>query len=81
VALSVLQSFDCYRLGKVAGEVDVQSLSNSKPVCNELQWDDIEETLQQIDSLGDLDALCLLRWELLVACVTDDDWATFPRNN
>lgn len=60
-------------LSQVTREVHVQALSNREPVGHQLQGDDVEETLETVDGLGDLDLLGLARLELLVVGVADDD--------
>jgi len=62
-----------HRLRKIAGEVHVKAFHNGEPVSNELQGNDIENTLQNIDRFGDLDLQCLAGLELLVTWVADDD--------
>lgn len=64
---------DGNRLGQVARKVDVQALHHCKPVGDELQRDDVENTLQDIDGLRDLNRLGLRGLELRVAGVADDD--------
>lgn len=64
---------DSHGLGQVTGEVNVETLHDSQPVGNQLQRDNVEETLQAVDGLGDLDLLGLVGLELLVAGVADDD--------
>ena len=46
-------------LGQVAGEVDIEVAGDGEPVGNELQRNDIEETLENIDGAGDLNLLSL----------------------
>lgn len=64
---------DSHGLGQVTGEVDVETFHHSQPVGNQLQRDDVQETLQNIHSLGDLDRLGLAGAELAVAGVADDN--------
>jgi hypothetical protein len=64
---------DSDRLGQVPREVDVQALSNGKPVGHELERDDVEQTLQEVVGVRDLDLVGLLARELLVVGVADDD--------
>lgn len=71
-----LHLLDSHRLRQIAGEVDVDTLGNSKVVCHELERDDIQETLQSIDSLRDLNSLDLVSREFVVAFVADDDRTT-----
>ena len=65
-----------HRLGQVTREINVETLGDCKPVGNQLEWDDVEQTLQSVDGLGDLDPLRLLRRELRVTGVADDNWST-----
>jgi hypothetical protein len=64
---------DSDRLGQVTREVDVETLQNSQPVGDELQRDDVQDTLQAVDRLGDLDTLSIGGLELLVVGVADDN--------
>ncbi|KAG9527140.1 isomerising glucosamine-fructose-6-phosphate aminotransferase, partial [Aureobasidium melanogenum] len=68
-------------LGQVSGEVDVQTLSNSKPVGHELERNDVEQTLQDIDSLGYLNLVGLVARELGVVLAANDDRATLASND
>lgn len=72
---------DSDRLGQVTGEVNVKTLENSEPVGNELERDDVEETLEDVDGLGDLDLLSLGSLELLIVRVADDDGLTTTSND
>ena len=72
---------DGNRLGQVPGEVNVQALSNGKPVGHELERDDVEQTLQKVVGVGDLDLVGLLAGELLVVGVADDDGAALASND
>lgn len=69
------------RLGQVTWEVDVHALSNSQPVGHELKRDDVEQTLEDINSVGNLDSVGLLARELVVASVANDDWAALSGND
>ena len=69
----VAHLLDRHRLGQVTREVDIEALEHGKPVGNELQRDDVENTLQDVDRLGDLNLLRLVVRELLVSGVADDD--------
>lgn len=64
---------DGHRLGQVTGEVNVKTLHDRQPVGNQLQGNDVQETLQDVDRLGDLDGLCLAAAELVVPSVADDN--------
>ncbi|CAF3449092.1 unnamed protein product [Fusarium graminearum] len=69
------------RLGQVTREVNVETLENSEPVGNELERNDVEETLEDVNGLGDLDLLGLGSLELLIVGVADDDGLTTTSNN
>ena len=62
---------DRHRLGKVSREVNVEALHDSEPVCNQLQRNDVKDTLEDIHGLGDLNLLGLVGTELLVAGVAN----------
>ena len=62
------------RLSQVTREIDVQTLSNRKPVGHELQGNDVEKTLQTVDRLGDLDCLGLAGFEFVVVGVANYNW-------
>lgn len=64
---------DGHRLGQVTGEVNVETLHDRQPVGNQLQGNDIQETLQDVDRLGDLDRLSLAAAEFVISRVADDD--------
>lgn len=72
---------DSHRLGEVTGEVNVQALKDSKPVGNELERNDVEETLEAVNSLGDLNLLSLVGLELLVARVANDNGLSAASND
>jgi hypothetical protein len=76
-----LSLLDGDRLGQVAREIDVQALKNSEPVGNELERDDVEETLEGVDGLGDLDLLSLRGLELLIVRVADDNGLAATSND
>ena len=42
------------RLGQVTREINVKTLKDGQPVSNELQRDNVEETLEAVNRLGDL---------------------------
>ena len=75
------KSLDGNALGKVPREIDVQTLADCQPIGHQLQWDDVDKTLQAIDLLGHLDLVRLVRRELRVSGVADDDWATLSSND
>ena len=72
---------DSNRLGQVTGEVDVQTLHDSEPVGNELQRNDVQETLQAVDGLGNLDLLRQVGLELFITGVADNDRLATTCNN
>lgn len=72
---------DSHRLGQVAREINVETLHDSQPVGNQLQRNDVEETLQAVDSLGNLDLLGLVGCELLIAGVADDNGLATTSSN
>lgn len=72
---------DSNRLSQVTREVNVETLENSEPVGNQLQWDDIEDTLENINRLGDLDLLGLVLAKLLVAFVADNNGLASTSSN
>jgi hypothetical protein len=72
---------DSNRLGQVAREVDVQALSNSEPVCDQLQRNDVQETLQAVDSLWHLNSLGLGWWEFGIVLIADDNGSSFTGND
>lgn len=72
---------DRHRLSQVAREIYIKTLGNSKPVGDELQWDNIEETLQTVHRLGNLDPLGLGGREFFVIRVANDNWAATTCNH
>jgi len=72
---------DSDRLGKVAREVDVEALHDSKPVGDELKRNDVEDTLEDVNGLGDLDLESLAGLELLIVRVADDDGLATTSND
>ena len=62
-------------------EVDVEVLGNRHPIGHQLQGNDVEEPLQDIDSLGQLYLLAGLVSELLVVLIADDDGSSTTGNN
>lgn len=64
---------DSDRLGQVSGEVNVETLENGQPVGNQLQRNDVQDSLQAVNGLGDLDLESIRGLELLVTRVADDD--------
>lgn len=69
------------RLREIAREINIEAFTDSEPVGNQLQWDDVEKTLEAIDSLGDLDLFCLGGGKLGVIVVADNDWTTTSGND
>lgn len=78
---TVTSLLDSDRLGQVTREINVETLKNGKPVGNELERDNVEETLENVDRLGDLDLLGFRRLELLIRGVADNDGLTTASNN
>lgn len=76
-----LSLFNGYRLRKVARKIDVEAFPNGEPVCNQLQWNNVEKSLEAVHGLGNLDLLRLGRRELGIAVVTDHNGATTPGNH
>lgn len=72
---------DCNRLGQVSWEVDVQSLCDREPVSDQLQWNDVQETLQAVNGLWNLDTFGLGWREFRVVLVADDNWAAITSND
>ena len=72
---------DSDRLRQVTWEVHVQTLSNSKPISDELQGDDIQQALQGVDRLRHLDAFGLGRWEFWVVLVADNNRSSSSGNH
>lgn len=64
---------DSHRLGQVTGEVNIETLHDRQPVGNQLQGNDVQETLQDVNRLGDLDRLCLAAAELVIPIVANDN--------
>lgn len=77
----MLHSLDSDRLGKVTREVYVEALENGKPVGNELQGNDVQNALEDINSLGDLNLLGLRGLELLITTVADDNGLAATSND
>jgi len=46
-----------------------------------LERDDVQETLQAVDSLGDFDLLSLTSLELLIVGIADDNWLARTSND
>jgi hypothetical protein len=46
-----------------------------------LERDDVQETLQAIDSLGDLDLFGLTSLELLIVGIADNNWFASTSND
>jgi len=72
---------DSDTLGQVSGEVDVQALSNGQPVGHELKRNDVEQTLQNINGLGNLNLVGLVTRELAVALAANDNGAALASND
>ncbi len=75
------QLLHCDRFRQVTREVNVQSLRNCKPVRNELERNDVQKTLKSIHRMGHLNLLGLVRRELGVLGITDDDGTTTTSND
>ena len=81
VAQRMPKSLDSHRLGEISWEVNVQALRDSKPIGHELQGNDVDETLQHVDSRRDHDTLGLICWELWVVGIADDDGSAGAGND
>lgn len=81
IVLIAIILLDCDRLRQVAREVDVDAFGNSKPIRNKLQRNDVEKTLQTINSPRYLNTLSFGRWELWIIRVADNDGTAFAGNN
>lgn len=68
-------------LSEVPREVNVQILSNREPVGDELQRNDVEETLENVDGLGDLNLLASLVRESLITLIADNNGTTAAGND
>jgi hypothetical protein len=68
-------------LCQVTREIDVQALSNCKPVGHQLERDHVQETLQAIDGLGDLNFLGLTSLEFLVVGIADNNGSASTSND
>lgn len=64
---------DSHRLGQVPREIHIETFANSKPISDKLQRNDVEKTLQTINSFWYLDLLRLRAWEFWVIGIADDD--------
>lgn len=62
-------------LGEVSGEINIDALEDSKVVREELERDDVDQTLQAVDGLGDTDGLVVLD-EAVITAVANDDGLT-----
>ena len=69
------------RLREVAREINIKTFTDGEPVSNQLQWDNVEKTLEAINSLGDLDLFCLGGRKLGVIVIADNDWTTTSGND
>jgi hypothetical protein len=70
----------CHGLGQVTREINVQAFSNCEPVGHQLQRDDVQETLQAIDGLGNLNLLGLTSLEFLVVRIADNNGSASTSN-
>ena len=68
-------------LGQVPREIDIEALSNRKPVGHQLQGNDVKQTLERIHGLGHLNFIGLLTGEFRVILVADDNGTTFTGND
>lgn len=69
------------RLSQIAREIDIKALEDGEPVSDKLKRNDVEKTLETVDSLGDLNLLGLGGLELLVSGVADDNGLTATGND
>jgi len=70
-----------HRLGEISREIDIESFANSQPVGDELERDDVQETLKTVDRLGDLNLLRFLGGEFAIIWVADDDRSSTTSND
>lgn len=69
------------RLGQVTREVHIQTSTDGQPVRDQLERNDIQQTLKSVHGLGDHNLLGLCGRELRVVLVADDNGATTSSND
>jgi hypothetical protein len=62
---------------QIPGEIDVKPVLDRQVVTQELHGDDVQQSLQTIDSLGDPDGLHAGR-NAVIVLIADDDGLRFP---
>src|ERR1700712_1649662 len=72
---------DSDTLRQISWEIDIESFTDSQPVCHQLQWDDIDQALETLDLWWNLDLISLGCREFGITLVADDDWAALSSNN
>src|SRR2546421_8847404 len=60
--------------GKIPWEVHIKVLRNSKPISDELERDDVKDTLKHVDIRRHLNLLAFFMGELRVVLIADDNW-------
>ena len=71
--LSIFLLLHRHGLGQVTREIHVEAFHDSKPIGDQLQGNDVEDTLKDVDCLGNLNFLGLASLELLVSGVANDN--------
>jgi len=66
---------------QVPGEVDIESILHSQVVAQELQWNDVEQSLQTVDGLWNPDRLRVLQEPRVVVVVANDHWSCLSRSD
>lgn len=68
------------RDAQVSGEVDVKALVDSEVVTEQLEGDNVEQTLEAVDALGHAYLLNILR-DTLITLIAYDDGLGLARGN
>lgn len=73
--------FNGDRFCQIAWEINVESLSNSKPISNKLQRNNVEKSLKAVNGLWDLNLFGLGGRELWVVMVANHNGTTTASNH
>ena len=60
------------KYSQVPGEINIKSVLDSQVVTQQLQWDNVQQSLQAVHSLGHPDGLYVLGDTLIVLIAHDD---------